>query len=83
MLVDTTTQCDISEPGFIDGGAKSSYTVYEEKKEFATPNQLGPAGEFSSKVSIKEKLRNFLTRRPTQESLEKSGILQGNNHLLW
>ena len=59
-----------------DGAGKSVYTLHEENEQFLAPNSQGPAGEIT-RVSIKEKLRSFLTRRPTQESLEKMGILQG------
>ena len=51
------------------------YTLHEENADFQAPNSLGPAGEVA-KVSIRDKLRKFLTRRPTPESLEKQGILQ-------
>lgn len=61
---------------YADGTGKSVYTLYEDNEEFQAPGTNDPAGEVVKK-SIKEKLRNFLTRRPTQESLERAGIIQG------
>lgn len=55
------------------------YTLYEDNEEFQAPGPYDPAGEVV-KMSIREKLRSFLTRRPTQESLEKAGIIQGTSH---
>lgn len=52
------------------------YTLHEDNAEFQAPNLVGPAGEVN-KMGIRNKLKKFLTRRPTQESLEKQGILQG------
>lgn len=61
-----------------DGGGKFVYTVHEDNAEFTSPSSQGPAGE-TEKIGIRDRLRKFLTRRPTSESLEKQGILQGKS----
>jgi len=60
------------------GGGKTVYTFHEDNSEFQAPSTQGPAGEVV-KLSIRDKLRKFLTKRPSPESLEKQGILQTEN----
>ncbi|XP_063654494.1 rho GTPase-activating protein 27 isoform X15 [Pan troglodytes] len=70
-----------SESSRVDFGSSERLGSWQEKEEDARPNAaapaLGPVGLESDLSKVRHKLRKFLQRRPTLQSLREKGYIKG------